>query len=76
MSAWSCDFAEGENGAADFEFRFTVSDAKKMAAVLADFAAVLDPDDLEAGAFIYDEAHDWIETRGDEPARFPDIEQC
>lgn len=72
----SCEFQEGENGAGDFEFRFVVSDAKKMATLIADFAAVLDPDDLEAGAFILDEAHEWLEKRAGEKARFPDIEQC
>jgi len=42
-SACNCKFVEGDDGAADFEFRFTVSDSKGMAAALADFAAVLDP---------------------------------
>src|SRR5581483_2061306 len=64
------DFEEGERGAGEFEFRFTVIDPRHMAARIADFAAVLDEDDLEAGGLIYDEAEDWMNKPG-RATRFP-----
>ena len=69
-----CEFKEGANGCGDFQFRFVVEDATGMAKALTEFAQVFDPDNLEAGAFIYDEAHDWLEERGSTGSRFPEIE--
>jgi hypothetical protein len=71
-----CDFHEGDRGAGNLVFDFESVDAERMAAQLLDFAAVFDPDDLEAGALIYDEATDWLENKGDHPSRFPEIEEC
>lgn len=72
---WHCEFEEGDEGAGDFEFRFTVHDPKGMAKAIADFAPVFDPDDLETGALVYDEAHDWLEKRHDAKVRFPALEE-
>jgi len=74
-SQWNCQFAEGEDGAGEFEFRFVVTDLKGMAGRIAEFAPLFDPDDLEFNALIYDEAHDWLDARGEIKARFPDLEE-
>jgi hypothetical protein len=39
------------------------------------FGEAFDPDDLEGMAFIYDEAQEWLESRGNEITRFPSLEE-
>jgi hypothetical protein len=74
-SEWSVNFVEGENGSSEIELRFLVKNVEHMAARLVDLAAVVDENDLEAGAFIYDEAEVWLESPG-RITRFPELEKC
>lgn len=73
-SKYSCEYGEGEYGAGDFQFNFVVKDITSMAKDLAEFAQAFDPDNLEAGAFIYGYAYEWLEKRGNANSHFPDIE--
>jgi hypothetical protein len=72
----TCDFQEGERGAGEFEFKFSAVNAPAMTEKLVEFAAVFDPDELECGALMYDEAAEWLENRGEKPAKFPDLEEA
>lgn len=72
----SCTFDEGDAGEGKFLFNFLGIDPAGMRAKLLEFGAVFDPDDAEAGAFICDEAADWLEKNGLAAPRFPDIAQC
>lgn len=71
-----CSFQEGELGAGEFVLDFENIDPYAMAEKLLGFAGAFDPDDLEAGVLIYDEADDWLEKRGETLARFPEIEEA
>ena len=74
-SEWGVTFVEGEKGSSEIELRLLVKDVEQMAARLVDLAAVVDENDLEAGAFIYDEAEEWLESPR-RVTRFPELEKC
>jgi len=71
-----CDFREGERNAGIIVLELTISDPEAFAAQVVEFAPVFDPDEIEAPALIFDEAEDWLEKRGDQSPRFPELERC
>ena len=74
-STATCRYKEGDRGSGEFDFEFAIIDIPLFAARLTELATSFDPDDLEAMAFIYDEAEEWLSKRGDSPAWFPILEQ-
>jgi hypothetical protein len=76
-SQLSCAFEEGEHGAAEFAFEFRDIDAAPMAKKLVEYAAVFDPDELEAGNAMLDESQAWLEKNGNAlKPKFPELEEA
>jgi hypothetical protein len=75
-SKWRVRFNEVGRGDGEFDFEFDVSNPKGMAAKLVDFGLIFDPNQLEPAALMLDEAVSWLDGRGSEAARFPELEEC
>jgi hypothetical protein len=66
---------DGTVGTGTLVFDLIAADSLAMAEDLIEFAAVHSGDDLEAAAFAYDEADDWLANRGDAVTRFSELEK-